>query len=113
MKSYLLSISFKGGCYSLDPRSAWSLVPELRELGLRDGERAVVYVVLMYDTHSPYRNLEEDARRVEVLKALGVSRKEWGSYKGEGNDMLKAAAACYRSLNYDPLMDQLRVYNAK
>jgi hypothetical protein len=84
-------------------KDVYKLCPEFGIL--RDEE--VMAVVLIYDYHSPYHQLDLSDRRRRVLKQLSLSENFEDSAK------IKSAVKLYQSLQYDGRRDIIYEYKKK
>lgn len=100
---YVFSINKKGNKI-LHP-DAYKLCPELKKLE----EDELLMIILAYDYHSPFRHLplDERLRRAKAQVIKGKDIDVWGQKK------IKEAVEMYRSLQYDPRYESIKVYQDK
>lgn len=106
---YLLQINRKGDIFKDD--NGVVAVPEFYDVIKTEklGPTALKWVALVYDYESPYRHYNEKERKKAVSNDL------YGTFKwsGQNNKTLQAACEKYRSLQFDPLDEQLMAFNVK
>ena len=89
----------------------WMLVPEFKALentkGL--GDKIMCYIVLMHDYQSPYRFKPEKQREAKVCEEVFGNP----NFLVSKSETIKAAINKYKSLQYDPLLEQYSLYNSK
>jgi hypothetical protein len=106
---YLLQFNRKGDIYKDD--DGCTAVPEFFEVLNTEklGATALKWVALVCDYDSPYRNF------VDSERARAVSRDLYGDYdwKGAKHPKVLAAMDKYKSLQFDPLDQQLQAFNKK
>jgi len=87
------------------------LIPELRDVykDKKLGSKAIRWLVLVCDYCSPYRRLLLDKRKEDV--SLDLYDK--GSVKALECDLMEAAIAKYKSLQYEPVYEQYIIYTRK
>jgi len=87
------------------------LVPEFFALYKHKeyGSKGVKWVVNMYDYKSPYRNLPEKERTKVVTKDIFGKQSHYILKK----PIVLEAVEKYKKLQYDPLIEQFRVFDKK
>ncbi len=87
------------------------LVPELFTLYKHKdyGSKAIKWIVSMYDYKSPYRNLPEKDRMESVTKDVFGKKSHYILKK----PIVLEAVEKYKKLQYDPLIEQFRVFDKK
>lgn len=102
--SYLITIDKKDGVI-LRP-VCLQLCPELRVLD----EKEALTIILTHDYYSPFNQFPlEDRERKALLHVYGGQSKD-DFFKGE---KIKAACEAYRSLQYNPKIEQIRIYQGQ
>lgn len=82
------------------------LCPELRVLD----EKESLTIILTHDYHSPFNQFPlEDRERKALLHVYGGQAKD-EFFKSE---KIKLACECYRSLQYNPKIEQIRIYQTQ
>lgn len=83
------------------------LCPELRVLD----EKETLTIIMAHDYHSPFNQFPlEDRERKALLHVYDVQKSSDEFFKSE---KIKIACECYRSLQYNPKIEQKRIYQEK
>ena len=82
------------------------LCPELRVLD----EKEALTIILAHDYHSPFHQfpLEDRERKALLLVYGGSSKQDFFT-----SDKIKLACEAYRSLQYNPKIEQIRIYQGQ
>ena len=83
----------------------YNFVPEFSALADVHGKNSILWIVLMYDYWSPYRNVEEKERATLIEHDIKVK-----PFTGKEKT---AAINRYNQLQYDPLVHQYNVLTKK
>lgn len=103
-----LEVSEDGEKYKLVDQLA-QYVPVFKYIVKEFNEKALLAIVLIEDYWSPYRSVPEKERVALVCKDL-LQNKTPAFLK---NDAWKDACKKYNELQYDPILDQYRLYSEK
>ena len=87
------------------------LIPELKEVVEKLGGEYLRYIVSMHDYCSPYRQLQVKERDEDVCN--DIWKKEPKKVKDLYNPLMTTAKARYKSLQYDPIVEQYMVFSNK
>jgi len=105
----LFSIEDEGNIVLQD--NTFLLIEEFKDIYDKYGDNHVRYLVLVHDHYSPYRELTISEREKEVC--VDVFNKTPSKVKDLRSPLMKLAIEKYKKLQYDPTVEQYKVYTEK